>query len=409
MYHILPCNYMSTDEFTVDSVPHAPPTIVCKKDAWLYLLLDPDTPNWVIVDDVGKDIIELCNGKTSMKEIIEVLCKKYGEPYEESIEGVLTFANQLRAQQFLQKEEFPPPHGTDRAHMPFKNLWLNVTNQCNLQCIHCILDSGAPLENELTIEEIYQVISDAAELKVERLVITGGEPLLRKDILKILEYACAHVPDVKAGANPQVSMTMMKKNMNEVSEMVTLVKKLGIKRLHFPILYMKGRAKENESEVALSDKDTVAFIKKTIEISKTEDIKVTVEKYFQNKIVAMHKIDLCAAGVATVNVSADGKVYPCFGFHDAEFCAGSIREQSLKDIWNKSEVLNKFRSFSVLKLPKCQNCELKFICGGGCFVDRYYTCKRLDAPEPRCTILQEVYWYLLFEMVKEVQQNFQKF
>ncbi len=452
---------MSTDEFTVDSVPHAPLTVVCKKDAGLYLLLDPDMLNWVIVDDIGKDIIELCDGKTSMKEIIEVLCKKYGEPYDESVEGVLTFANELREQQFLQKQEFPPCSGPDKKNTSLHSLWISVTNQCNLRCIHCHLSSGVPLEDELTTEEICQVISDAAELGAEKLVITGGEPLLRKDILKILEYGSQHIEKVtlltngvfiteemagklkellvsvqvsldgacpetndfirgkgsykkvisglqklvKAGAQPVISMTVLKKTVNEISEMADLAKKLGITYLHFPILQIKGRAKENEALITLENEDLVKATREILEIPETRSIGVTLEKNVRDKIEKMQRVDFCEAGCSMVSVSSDGNVYPCNGLHEDEFCAGNIREQPLKDIWEESEVFSKFKSFFVSDIPECRTCDIKFFCGGGCHVDKYFAYGKLDVPTPFCEAQKEIYWDLLFNKMKEVRMG----
>ena len=67
-----------------------------------------------------------------------------------------------------------------------------VTNKCNLRCIHCHLSSGTALENEMTTEEIFRVIDEAKDLGVKRLIISGGEPLVRNDIMSIIEYASKH-------------------------------------------------------------------------------------------------------------------------------------------------------------------------------------------------------------------------
>jgi radical SAM protein with 4Fe4S-binding SPASM domain len=66
---------------------------------------------------------------------------------------------------------------------------LNVTNRCNLLCKHCVFNSGAPNDNELSLKEIRTIIDDAKEQGLEDLHITGGEPLLRKDLTDIITYA----------------------------------------------------------------------------------------------------------------------------------------------------------------------------------------------------------------------------
>ena len=70
---------------------------------------------------------------------------------------------------------------------------LNLTKRCNLKCDHCYLDAttkAAGGDDELSTEECYRLIDQIAEVnKGCLLVITGGEPLVRPDILDIARYA----------------------------------------------------------------------------------------------------------------------------------------------------------------------------------------------------------------------------
>ncbi len=67
----------------------------------------------------------------------------------------------------------------------------NITRQCNLSCRHCYLDSGPDRAgpDELSTEEGFALIDDLAGMGVPLLIITGGEPLVRKDIWDLLPYA----------------------------------------------------------------------------------------------------------------------------------------------------------------------------------------------------------------------------
>lgn len=64
----------------------------------------------------------------------------------------------------------------------------NVTNRCNLRCIHCYASANSDF-NELTTEQCFQIIDSLAEFKVPLILFSGGEPLLRKDIFEIAGYA----------------------------------------------------------------------------------------------------------------------------------------------------------------------------------------------------------------------------
>ena len=73
-------------------------------------------------------------------------------------------------------------------HKPSLISW-NLTRMCNLRCPHCYLDAGRKAENELTTGECLELIDEMKALGTEMLILTGGEPLLRKDIYDIAQYA----------------------------------------------------------------------------------------------------------------------------------------------------------------------------------------------------------------------------
>jgi radical SAM protein with 4Fe4S-binding SPASM domain len=93
---------------------------------------------------------------------------------------------------------------------PYVISW-NLTYRCNLACEHCYLDAGGtPLvgtenfadRSELGTEECFRVIDDIAAFAPECLtILTGGEPLLRRDILDIVQRAAERGLWVVVGTN----------------------------------------------------------------------------------------------------------------------------------------------------------------------------------------------------------------
>src|SRR5947207_1467792 len=93
---------------------------------------------------------------------------------------------------------------------PYVVSW-NLTYRCNLACEHCYLDAGVtPLvttgnfadRSELNTEECFKVIDDIAAFAPECLtILTGGEPLLRRDILEIVRRAAERGLWVVVGTN----------------------------------------------------------------------------------------------------------------------------------------------------------------------------------------------------------------
>ena len=73
-----------------------------------------------------------------------------------------------------------------------------VTKACNLRCLHCHADARKALPDELTLKEATQAIDEMAFLGTEALIFSGGEPLLRKELVLALADYCIHVGIIPA-------------------------------------------------------------------------------------------------------------------------------------------------------------------------------------------------------------------
>ncbi len=79
---------------------------------------------------------------------------------------------------------------TDNAGRPGPVLVWNITRACNLNCLHCYAEAGvAPAGDELSTREAEELINDLAAFKVPVLLFSGGEPMLRRDILHLIKFA----------------------------------------------------------------------------------------------------------------------------------------------------------------------------------------------------------------------------
>ncbi len=65
----------------------------------------------------------------------------------------------------------------------------NTTYACNLKCIHCYIEAGPSRGDELGYEEAKDLIDQINEVRSPLLILSGGEPLVRRDFKKIVEYA----------------------------------------------------------------------------------------------------------------------------------------------------------------------------------------------------------------------------
>lgn len=75
---------------------------------------------------------------------------------------------------------------TDSYGRTIKSLRMSVTDRCNLNCIYCHNEGSTGTTGEMSVETISNIVHVAADFGVNRLKISGGEPLLRKDLEDIL-------------------------------------------------------------------------------------------------------------------------------------------------------------------------------------------------------------------------------
>jgi len=70
---------------------------------------------------------------------------------------------------------------------PTTNLRISVTQRCNLRCPYCHREGETTPSTEMSVDEIFRITQTALALGISRVKLTGGEPLLRSDILQIVK------------------------------------------------------------------------------------------------------------------------------------------------------------------------------------------------------------------------------
>lgn len=101
-----------------------------------------------------------------------------------------------------------------------------LTRNCNLACIHCRASAThGPYDNELSTEECKGVLDDIAAHAEPVIIMTGGEPLLRPDILELAQYGTAKGLRMVMATNGTLITSKIAKDMIDA----------GIKRLSISI------------------------------------------------------------------------------------------------------------------------------------------------------------------------------
>ena len=65
----------------------------------------------------------------------------------------------------------------------------NTTNACNMYCDHCYRDAGCQAEEELNTAQAKTLLEQIAKAGFKIMIFSGGEPLMRPDIVELVSYA----------------------------------------------------------------------------------------------------------------------------------------------------------------------------------------------------------------------------
>ncbi len=298
----------------------------------------------------------------------------------------------------------------------------NTTNACNMFCAHCYREAGCKAAEELSTDEAKKLLREIAKAGFKIMIFSGGEPMMRPDIVELVQYATnlglfpvfgtngtlitpelaeklkaagtrgvgisldsldkakhdkfrsfpggwdGAVRGMKncldAGIPFQIHMTVMDWNQNEIEDMVDFAESIGAHAVHFFFLVPTGRAKtiEEESLRAEQYEDVLTRIMKKQTTTKLE-LKPTCAPQFlriADQLGVKTRFHRgCLAGLSYCIISPRGKVQPC-AYLNMEL--GNVRETPFDEIWANNEVLKKLRTLEYS--GGCGSCNYKGMCGG---------------------------------------------
>ncbi len=127
--------------------------------------LCPDRPSWFVPNSAGDRL--LCSGDTATDS---AFLQRLPDPP----------SNRYAGRQTLMTEQ-----------QPLHELWLHITDRCNLACSHCLFCSGPDQTQELSLEQITDHLEESVLLGCRLFALTGGEPLVHPDFRQIIEQILA--------------------------------------------------------------------------------------------------------------------------------------------------------------------------------------------------------------------------
>jgi SynChlorMet cassette radical SAM/SPASM protein ScmF len=338
----------------------------------------------------------------------------------------------------------------DQKNWNLQTIYFYLTGDCNLACRHCWISpryqKTTVSTNALDFDLIPSIISEAKPLGLSCVKLTGGEPLIHPEIHRIFRLlkkeglgvvletngvAVTHriaeelqgfknpfvsvsldgsdpethdwirgVPGsfqqagegvkilVEHGLKPQIIMTLMRKNVNQIEEVMDLAENLGAGSVKFNILQPTARGKtmhERGENLSIEELLQVgAWIED--EVSRKRSISLIfghpaafkpLNRLFGEKgscnTCNIHHI---------IGVLSNGSYAVCgIGQNVPEMILGNARDHCLAGVWEHHPLLKKIRT----EIPKnlkgiCNECLMSNICLGSCVAQNFYSNNDLLAP-----------------------------
>lgn len=374
------------------------------------LVIAPDTANWIVLNSSAQlDIFEYLHMGCSIKE---TLAKP--QVVMRDLNYVVT---QVEAKRFCTKK-IRSSVGGDRS------MHLYLTNRCNLLCPHCYMFSGRANENELTTEEILKLISDYKEIANGKFItLSGGEPVTHPDFDLIVMSAAEIGLEVKVLTNGTLmsperierlagyiysvqisidgfseesnSLIRGKGNFQKALSAIDTLVNLGVDTavaITPPYEVLKDHIEDYlvfAKELSRKYKGKALRIKFADEllqgrqISPSRDFNKEYSKLIHKIQFQLYGIDSeVLSFVETLHnnsildncmfghfaVASNGDVFYCSRIGDLSPIA-NVRTTTMNEIVSKA--LAAERASLISNLKPCNECELRYICGGGCRIEEF--------------------------------------
>lgn len=339
--------------------------------------------------------------------------------------------NKIRKETVIRKKEFlKQSNGTQNLQEPFELaetdyrlliekqgipslVSFELTYGCNEMCIHCY-NPGSSREkciakkvdnNELSLKDYFSALDQLAEMGVPKVLFTGGDPFIKKDFLKILQYAHKKKFAVLVYTNGQVlynDKECYKELIHNYPYIVGLSLYSTIPSVHEKITRVKGSCEKTKAVAKKLSEDGIGLLIKCpimkanantysdvysfaiginaipefdVNITSSADGDQYAIEYLrlnENEMFELLKdpiinlspmgkdlskikprtaeMHFCGAGIDGMNIQPTGEVTPCLAF---SITCGNIKNIKIADIWKNSERINRIRRLTYGDSDKC--------------------------------------------------------
>lgn len=341
-------------------------------------------------------------------------------------------------------------------HLPLilKEIKIEVTHDCNLECLHCSSVAGCDNFLQMEWEDCKRILGQAWAMNVEEVAFSGGEPLLWPHLNNAINYAkqlglhtsvysTGFIEDIESvlqklkessmdkivfsmyagrsnihdsittingsfestikaiktairlGIRAELHFVPMKTNFSELPNVTQLATELEIDKVSILRLVPQGRG--GTGNLALDKKETAELREM---VSALREMGTNIRLGSPYSILCFPDSPLCGAAINKMTISPALFIAPCDAFKQITAASLGIDDDfdnlhtcSLEEAWEKSEYFNEVRKYIFSTAGQtCEDCASFPMCNSGCVAQKVHQTGTLSKmPDPLCMRQPQLY------------------
>lgn len=417
------------------------------------IYVDGDRPDWFVPN-------------TRTDQLLQALCK--GNPNggleKLALEWRMTATDlrQAGSRVMARLTDLPPVPYQGRSNVHsltgLKELWLHLTNRCNMACAHCLFASHC--DDQITLDPCLarEALVQAHRLGTRVFCFTGGEPSIHSAYHALCEQVLAcpdsHLVILSNGTTlardkhwlqgldrerfhlqlsidglqqahdrlrgtgafaalkhslnilgelelpATLAMAVTRHNLPDMEAVVGLAADQGVGTVHFQWLFRKGKA---DDSLFAPPGDILPCLLAAHRLGKKRGVVVDNLENLRSQLFTLRgtRFDLSDAGWESLAIGPEGHIYPSPALILEDNLAAGHLEKGLEQVWRHSPVLEQIRRASLLDSGVGRLRPLRFLTGGGDGDHSYVAGKTFAGHDPYLELQEQSLLYLLAE---EAQQ-----
>ena len=295
----------------------------------------------------------------------------------------------------------------------FRSIHIEIASTCNERCVHCYIPpeyKNRTMDSEL----FYSILEQGRKINIVHVTLSGGEPLLHRDIknflarcreldlsVNVLSNLTLLTDDLilemkknpllsvqtslysmdplvhdsitklsgsfaktkngllqlyQAGIPLQISCPLMKQNKDSFLDVIQWGREHHIAVAVEPVIF----AEYDQSNNNLKNRLSLEEIGEAVDKQLPEGYADTMREIAKEKEAMTGESPICSICRYNFCVSAEGNVFPCVGWQTN--ILGNLKQQTVQEIWETSEKIRNLRQIKRKQFPNCVDCKDRGYC-----------------------------------------------